>query len=143
MKNLSILLNVLALKAILRLAPSFPLLNTNLRHNTLLTIPCMCVKCSEQFLPLLLTANEWIVHLTHYFLARFSKTIGDEAFLYPFQILICKYLETSKIVHCQGSKIGNNKYNVLRSLLRPYWLLLKYFSNFKTDLDVLQHTQLP
>ena len=52
MKNLSILLNVLALKAILRLAPSSPLLNTNLRHNTLLTMPCRCVKCSEQFLPI-------------------------------------------------------------------------------------------
>ena len=29
--------------------PFLPLFNTNLRHNTLLTIPCRCVKCSEQF----------------------------------------------------------------------------------------------
>ena len=30
---------------------SFLLLDTNLRYNTLLTIPCRCVTCSEQFLP--------------------------------------------------------------------------------------------
>ena len=30
---------------------SFLLLDTNLRYNTLLTMPCRCVTCSEQFLP--------------------------------------------------------------------------------------------
>ena len=37
---------------ILRPATYFPLLKSNLRRNTLLTMPCICVKCSEQFLPL-------------------------------------------------------------------------------------------
>ena len=31
--------------------PSFLLLDTNLRYNPLLTMPCRCVTCSEQFLP--------------------------------------------------------------------------------------------
>ena len=31
--------------------PSFLLLDTNLRYNTLLTMPCRCVTFSEQFLP--------------------------------------------------------------------------------------------
>ena len=35
---------------------SFVLLDTNLRYNTLLTMPCRCVKRSEHFLPPLHTA---------------------------------------------------------------------------------------